>query len=411
MASLIITACVGSAEDYLRMFAQLALLVAAGLLGPVLAAGRRPLAPVLVGELVAGAIIGRTGFGIVDPAAQPFPAFYALGFAMLMLAAGTEVDLRSPGLRHGIARGALALAVAVAAAIPIGLLLANVLHLGHVELFVVLLAGSSAAVAFPALQERKLTGPAIPLLIAWITLADGLTALLLPLTLTGPAKVPGALAGDLLVVMVCAATMAVGGRLAGRPAVAEAERESRQRGWALQLRLSVLLLLVLGAIADRSGGSLLVAGFGAGIVLRRFDEPDRLALQLSGLASGFFVPAFFVLLGATLNLRDLVGDPRAIALAAAMAVAAVVVHLVAAAVAAGRQRLPTGLLASAQLGLPAAAAALGLSSHALSPAVAAALVAGGCLTLVPATVGAILMAGANPAGAPAVPHEGGGNHP
>jgi hypothetical protein len=68
------------------------------------------------------------------------------------------------------------------------------------------------------------------------------------------------------------------------------------------------------------------------------------------------------------------------------------VHLVAAAAAAEQQRLPTGLVASAQLGLPAAAAAVGLTSHALSPAIAAALVAGGCLTLVPATVGGILLA-------------------
>ena len=53
--------------------------------------------------------------------------------------------------------------------------------------------------------------------------------------------------------------------------------------------------------------------------------------------------------------------------------------------AAGKEtRLPAGLLASAQLGLPAAAAALGLASGALGPAVAAALVAGGVLTPPPA---------------------------
>src|SRR5499427_5498954 len=341
------------------MFAQLALVVAAGLLGPLLAAGRRPLAPVLVGELIAGAILGRTGFGIVDPGAQPFPAFYALGFAMLMLGAGTEVDLRSRQLHRGIARGGVALAVALAASVPVALLLANGLQLGHLELFVVLLAGSSAAVAFPTMQERRLAGPAVPLLVAWITLADALTALLMPLTLTGPARIPLALAGDVLIVIVAAATIAAGSRLVGRPAVVEAVRESEQRRWALRLRLSVLLLLVLAAIADRTGGSLLVAGFAAGIVLRRFREPTRLALQLSGLADGFFVPAFFVLLGASLNLRSLISDPRAVVLAVAMAVAAVIVHLTAAAVAAEKQRVPTGLLASAQLGLPAAAAALG----------------------------------------------------
>jgi hypothetical protein len=43
--------------------------------------------------------------------------------------------------------------------------------------------------------------------------------------------------------------------------------------------------------------------------------------------------------------------------------------------------------------MPAAAASLGLSTHILSPAVAAALVAAGCLTLIPATVGSLLLAG------------------
>jgi hypothetical protein len=45
------------------------------------------------------------------------------------------------------------------------------------------------------------------------------------------------------------------------------------------------------------------------------------------------------------------------------------------------------------LGLPAAAAALGLASGVLEPAVAAALVAGGVLTLIPASVGALMLAG------------------
>src|SRR5262249_20059164 len=158
-------------------------------------------------------------FGIVDTGAQPFPAFYALGFAMLMLGAGTEVDLRSPQLHRGIARGGLAVAVALAASVPPAFLLPYRPPLGHPELFAVLLAGSSAAVAFPTMQERKLAGPAVPLLLAWITLADALTALLMPLTLTGPARIPLALAGDVLIVIVAAATIAAGSRLVGRPAV------------------------------------------------------------------------------------------------------------------------------------------------------------------------------------------------
>jgi Kef-type K+ transport system membrane component KefB len=92
-----------------------------------------------------------------------------------------------------------------------------------------------------------------------------------------------------------------------------------------------------------------------------------------------------------LNLRDLVTDVSALVLAPAMALSAVGIHLLGAAVAGREQRLQTGLLASAQLGLPTAAAALGLAEHSLSPAIAAALVAGGVLTLFPATVGGRLL--------------------
>jgi Kef-type K+ transport system membrane component KefB len=377
----------------MSMFTSLALLVLAGLLGPLLAAGRRPIVPILVGELVAGAILGRTGLNVIDAGAQPFPAFFSLGFAMLMLAAGTEVDIGSPELRRGAGRGGLALLATLAASVPVGLAIAAWLGIDRPLLFVVLLAGSSAAVAFPTIQERGLGGAAVALLIAWITLADALTALLMPLTLSGAGRIPEAVAGDALIVAVAAGAIVLGHRLFGTALANEARRESKQRHWALQLRISVLLLLVLGAIAEHTGASLLVAGFAAGIALRQFHEPHRLVHQLTGLATGFFVPAFFVLLGATLDLKGLVHSPSAIGLAVAMAAAATGVHVLAALVTGRDRRVASGLLASAQLGLPAAAAALGLGSGTLAPPVAAALVAAGCLTLIPASAGVLLLAG------------------
>ena len=378
------------------MFTSLLLVVLAGLLGPLLAAGRRPRVPVLVGELIGGAILGRTGLHLVDPASQPLPAFATLGFAMLMLEAGTEVDIASPLLRKGAPRGLVAFLTTLAFSLPAGLGLGIGLASRHPALFVVLLAGSSAAVAFPTIAEQRLGGPAVALLIAWITLADVVTALVMPLTLVGAGRIPLALLGDLLIVILTAAIIAAGRRIFRTGLADEAARESKQRRWALRLRLSVLMLLALGAVAERTGASLLIAGFAAGIVLRQFRQPERLQLELIGLASGFFVPAFFVLVGAGLDLRGLVQTPPAIGLALSMAVGATVVHLVGALVAGREHRVASGLLASAQLGLPAAAAALGQSTGAISPAIAAALVAGGLLTMIPASVGVRLLAGAAP---------------
>ncbi len=373
------------------MFGQLALVVAAGLLGPLLAAGRRPLLPVVVGELAAGAILGRTGFGVIQPTLQPFPAFSTLGFAMLMLTAGTHVDPGSPDFRSGAPRGLRALLAVAPVAVVLGVLLDAWAGLGHPALLAVLLAGSSAAIAFPIIEERRLKGPEIAILTAWIAIADSATVVLLPLTLVGPEKLPLALAGDAIVVATGVGLLWLAERGRRHPVVRELRRESRTRGWALQLRLAVLLLLALAAIADETGASTLVAGVVAGMILARLREPGRLARQLSGVASGFFVPIFFVLLGAGLDLRALAGDPAALGLGAVMAAGAVVVHLAGAFATGAERRLAPGLTASAQLGLPAAAAALGLSTGALSPSIAAAIVGAGCLTLIPASIGAALL--------------------
>lgn len=375
------------------MFSTLAIIVAAGLVGPLLGAGHRPLLPVVVGELVAGVVLGHTGLRIIDIGASPvFPAFYQLGFAMLMLSAGTHVDIESPAFRRGVARGAVAFAVVALLSLPLGFLLSQGLGARPFTLLAVLLAGSSAAVAFPIVEERKLEGAAIPFLVAWIALADTVTVVLLPLTLSGAGQVLPAIAGTAAIIISGSVIYAVARRIVYRPAAQSVWHASRDRGWALQLRLSLLLLLVLGAIADRTGASTLVAGFVAGIVLARLHQPNRLAVQFVGVANGFFVPIFFVLLASKLDLRSLVANPAAMGVAVALAVGAVAVHVVAAAVTGRERRLASGLAASAQLGLPAAAASLGLATHQLSPALGAALVAAACLTLIPASIGAAMLA-------------------
>jgi Kef-type K+ transport system membrane component KefB len=373
------------------MLGQIALVVAAGLLGPILAAGRRPLLPVVVGELVGGVVLGRTGLGIIDPGASVFPIFYELGFALLMFTAGTHVDIASPAFRSGATRGVLALLAAGAAAVAVGWMIATVLGFGHFLTVAVLLAGSSAAVAFPIIEERKLSGPPIAFLIAWIAIADSVTVVLLPLTLVGSGKLAGVLGGTVAILAVGGVVYALGAYITSSEVADTVRERSLARGWGLELRLSMILMLALTAIADRTGASTMVAGFVAGMVLIRLHHSQRLDIQLSGVANGLFVPIFFVLLGARLDLRALLGDTAAITVAIVMGVGAVVVHLAAATATARERRVATGLAASAQLGLPAAAASLGLASQVLKPPMAAALVAGACLTLIPASVGSFML--------------------
>jgi Kef-type K+ transport system membrane component KefB len=369
------------------LFESLLVIILAGLVGPVIAAGPRPIVPAVVGELVAGIVLGHTGAGIIDPSTPTNAFLYSLGFAMLMLVAGSHVRLDS-GLASGLRPAAIAFCVVVVAAIPIGLALGvGLAPSAPPALFPILLAGSSAAVAFPILEERGLLGPAVGLLLVWIPLADAVTVLAMPLTLIGSSRIPMALIGDAAIVALTAAALLAGERVGPMKWALTFRDRSRSRGWALQLRLTLLILVALTLVATQTGGSTLLAGFGAGLVLARLQTPERLELQLSGIAEGFFVPAFFVLLGAELDFRALANDPNAILLAVALAVAAVAIHVGASLVVARAPGMPFGLAASAQLGLPAAAASLGLSTGHLSAAVAAAIVAAGCMTVLPASLG------------------------
>jgi Kef-type K+ transport system membrane component KefB len=245
----------------------------------------------------------------------------------------------------------------------------------------------------------------VAFLIAWVALADSLTVVIMPLTLAKSGNPLEAIGGDAAIIAAGVLVLLAAQWARHYALVHQMHAESLRRGWAWQVRISLVLLFGLSAIAQETGASTLVAGFIAGMILVRLRESDRLALQFSGVANGFFVPLFFLLLGAELNLRALVTSPSRIVLAIGLAVGAVITHVIAARVAGHGRYVATGLAASAQLGMPAAAASLGLSTGLLGPAEAAALVAAGCLTLIPATVGSLLLA--RPAATPSTaPHTG-----
>jgi Kef-type K+ transport system membrane component KefB len=164
---------------------------------------------------------------------------------------------------------------------------------------------------------------------------------------------------------------------------------SRRHGWALDLRISLVALFGLSWLALKFGTSVLVAGFSAGAVVALVGEPKRLVQQLLGLAEGFFVPLFFVSLGARLDVRQLAQSRSDLWLMAALAGTAIACHLIAAAAV----RLPpgAGLLASAQLGVPAALASLGLATGDLDSGQAAAVVAAALLSLAASAAGAAML--------------------
>jgi Kef-type K+ transport system membrane component KefB len=369
-------------------FGTLVVLVLAGLGGPLLGALSGGLVPVVVGEILAGVLVGPQVLEAVDPNGATISTFAEIGFAMLMLTVGMHLPLREPRLAASLREGAELAVIVAVLAIPAGLLAARIAGGGHAAVYAVVLASGSAAVLLPAALETGLHGPHALAVMAQVTIADIVTIVAVPIVLQ-PSRAGHALRGGVLVAAAAVALLLLAERLSGRDWLERVRHLSKTRHWALDLRVSLLLLFVLAWIAQKSGTSILIAGFAAGVMVAFVGGPKRLSTQVRGVADGFFVPLFFVVLGARLDLGGL-GHANALALVAALVVLNVAIHL--AATALRRRPLGAGLAATAQLGVPAAVAALGLSEHLLSATTATAIVAAALISLATCSYGVALLA-------------------
>ncbi|BBZ36859.1 cation:proton antiporter [Mycolicibacterium confluentis] len=357
-------------------FDDLALLAAIGLVGPLLAAAPGLRLPVIIGELAAGLVIGNTGLRVLDPDEPTFAMLAAVGFALVMFVVGTHVPIHEIGLR-----GALPAAVARSALIGVvaaglAVLLDAVFGGGHILLFAVLMASSSAALALPLIQSLELDGPPVLSVTAQIAIADTAAIVLVPLVIETDRAVRTAVGA----VVVAGAAAVIYGllRLVDRRRLRRFHKYSERHRFALELRISLLLLFALAAIATTAHVSTMLAGFTLGLAVGAVGQPRRLARQLFGITEGFFGPVFFVWLGASLDVRELAHHPRLIALGVALGLGAVAAHAVA--VFTG-QPLTLAVLASGQLGVPIAAATLGTEDHLLAPGEPAALMLGALVTI------------------------------
>jgi Kef-type K+ transport system membrane component KefB len=267
-------------------------------------------------------------------------------------------------------------------------LLAYLTGIHQIPVFTLLLANSSAAVVMPIVHEKKLDGPTVLLTTTWVAIADTITIVALPLALA-PNRLVNALAGT-ATVTVLAVVSFYGLKRFRESKIGDYFRtRSKANGQALDFRHSLTILFGLSYVAYLFGVSFLVSGFAAGAIVALIGEPKRFSKQLIGAAEGFFVPLFFVLLGAQLDFRALIHSTANLELAGLIAAGTMLVHVLVAKLV----KLPvaSGLAAAAQLGLPAAVVSLGLTAGTLTTVQGAAIVAGSIISLAICSVGCQLL--------------------
>lgn len=364
--------------------ALLALISAVGLAGPLLALSRRWGLPVVVGELLAGILLGPTGVGVLHAENPTFTFLANVGFALVMFVAGSHVPIRDPALGRALTVGLCRALLVGAAAVPVAYAVARGFGTGHTALYAVLMSSSSAALILPIVDSLRLTGRPLLQLLPQVAIADAACIVALPLAID-PGRAGRSALGALAVIACSGVLFAALREVERRGWRRRMHRLSERRDFALELRLSLALLFGLAALAQTSGVSIMLAGFCSGLAVAAVGEPRRLARQLFGLTEGFLGPVFFVWLGASLDLAALGRRPSLIGLGAILGVGAALTHLVTRATG---QPAALGALACAQLGVPVAAATLGTQAQLLVGGEPAALILGALVTIAIASVAA-----------------------
>lgn len=363
-------------------FATLALICLIALAGPVLSLPKHFRLPVIIGELVVGVALGSTGLGWLDPTDKTFNFLAEIGFALVMFVAGTHVPIRNAALRSGLPRGAARAATIGVLSLGAGLLVARVFGTDHGLLYAVLFASSSAAVVMPILGEGPLTAKPIVEMLPQIAIADAACIVLLPLVIDPPNAARAAVGA--LAVGVSASLLFLLLRWLERSGRRRAVHAvSEERALALELRILLVALFGISALAVALHVSVMLAGFAVGLAVAAVGEPRRVSKQVFALTEGLFAPIFFVWLGASLDLSALAADPAAAGLGLVLGLAAVAVHT---ALAITGQPWPIAAATASQLGVPVAAATLGTQLGVLHPGESTAFMVSAIVTIAVTTI-------------------------
>lgn len=270
--------------------------------------------PAVLGELVAGVVVGSSVLGLVpvDPA-DPYGAMVHLlaevGVAILLFEIGLETDLRE--MFHVGSSALMVAVVGVVLPFLFGYLFWHYYEGGAslTAIFIgATLTATSVGITARVLTDLgKINTSEARIIIGAAVIDDILGLLILAvvegLASTGTVSVLQVLRLFGLAVGFLAVAMAIG-LFTARWAF---EIVNRMRVRGVLVTVALVFALTLAFLAERVGLAPIVGSFAAGLILSRTNQFDTIVEQIKPVAD-VFTPIFFVSIGAAVNVAIL--DPR-----------------------------------------------------------------------------------------------------
>jgi Kef-type K+ transport system membrane component KefB len=259
--------------------------------------------PAVLGELVAGVILGGSVLGIVDPKIETFHLLGELGVIILLFAIGLETDL--PKL---LKVGGASMAVAfVGVALPFALGYVVCIALGLSTLVAVVagatLTATSVGITARVLHDINQLHSRESQVILGAAVIDDVIGLVILAVVAGIAQGESLSAWSVLWISLSAIGFLAGTLLVGRWLVPPLI------GWLGKYDLpgtptAIALCLALGLawLANLAGSATIIGAFAAGLLVRTSPHAHEIERGITQLGH-FFVPLFFVIVGAAVDVR------------------------------------------------------------------------------------------------------------
>jgi Kef-type K+ transport system membrane component KefB len=284
------------------LLALIAIFIAAKVFGEI---AERLGQPAVLGELLGGVLIGVSGLHLVDPHDTTIHLLSELGVILLLFLIGLETDLKK---LMSVGGSATAVAV-VGVALPFagGWLLGRALGFPPmVAVFLgAALTATSVGITARVLSDLGHLKDDESQIILGAAVVDDIIGLVL-LTLLGTLAGGGTLSvlGVGRVILVAfgfvIVAIVIGSALAPR-LIRLIDRIDMARGLFFA---SIVFAFLLAYIAQQVGSAIIIGSFAAGLVLARTDRGRDIEHEVHDVAQ-FFVPIFFVVVGAAVDLRSI----------------------------------------------------------------------------------------------------------
>jgi len=308
--------------------ALLSLLVAVILATKLLGEGARRLGqPAVLGEMLAGILLGSSVLGLLVPGDPVITALAEIGVVILLFEIGLHTDLRALGRVAGQA-SAVALA-GVAVPFALGYFAMRALGVAELPAFAAgaALTATSIGISARVLGDLGRLDTTDGQVVLGAAVLDDIAGLVILSVVAATAQGAEVSAGGILrTVAVALGFLAIAivlGRATAPPVFRLVERLRSAGGLGL---VALAFAFMLAAAADHLGSALIMGAFAAGLVLH--PTAQRAEIEKSVTTIGhFFVPFFFASVGASVDLNAAM-TPDALRIGAALIAVGVLGKLV-----------------------------------------------------------------------------------